>query len=186
VSVYANPAMDRMVAIDEAHASLVTSLVACRKPRTLLELGFGAGQSCRSILNGLAFNGFSYSFDLVDNWLDFGGKPPAEIAKPDYASVKFTTLDEKAFVFSCKRTFEFIFSDADHHHTQEWFEHVYDNLLGPEGVLIYHDVTNSQLFPNLISIYTDAVRRDLHHMLFNYNSRPDERCDRGMLVLFKH
>jgi hypothetical protein len=47
-------------------------------------------------------------------------------------------------------------------------------------------VTNSELFPNLISIYSDAVRRDLHHMLFNYNSRPDERCDRGMLVLFKH
>lgn len=186
MSVYANAAIDKIVAIDEAHASLVMSLVASRKPRTLLELGFGTGQSCRAILSGLAFNGLSYSFDLVDNWLDFGGQPPAEIAKPDYASVKVTTSGEKEFVFACQRTFEFIFSDADHHHTQEWFDHVYENLLAKEGVLIYHDVTNTALFPNLIRIYDDAVRRGLHHMLFNYNSRPDERCDRGMLVLFKH
>lgn len=186
MSVYANPAMDKIVAIDEAHASLVTSLVACRKPRTVLELGFGAGQSCRSILNGLAFNGRAYSFDLVDNWYDFNGQPPDEIKRPEYASVKFTTQGENEFVFSCKRRFEFIFSDADHQHTQEWFDHVYENMLDREGILIYHDVTNSQLFPNLLRIYADAVRRDLHHMLFNYNSRPDERCDRGMLVLFKH
>jgi predicted O-methyltransferase YrrM len=186
VGVYANPAMDRIAAIDEAHASLVTSLVACRKPRTVLELGFGAGRSCRSILNGLAFNGVSYSFDLVDNWLDFDGKPPAEVAKPEYASVKFTTQGEKDFVFSCNRKFDFIFSDADHIHTQDWFEHVFDNLLDREGILIYHDVTNAQFFPNLLRIYTDAIRRDVHHMLFNYSSRKDERCDRGMLVLFKH
>jgi predicted O-methyltransferase YrrM len=186
VSVYANPAMDRIVAIDEAHASLVTSLVACRKPTSILELGFGAGQSCRAILKALAFNGWPYHFDLVDSWFDFDGRPPEEISKPDYASVAFTTADERDFVFSCERKYQFIFSDADHRHTQDWFLHVYENLLDREGILIYHDVTNAQLFPNLLRIYTDTVRHDFHHMMFNYNSRRDERCDRGMLVIFKH
>ena len=41
MSVYANSAIDKVVAIDDAHASLVTSLVACRKPVSVLELGFG-------------------------------------------------------------------------------------------------------------------------------------------------
>jgi hypothetical protein len=29
---------------------------------------------------------------------------------------------------------DFILSDEDHHHTQEWFEHVYDNLLNAGGM----------------------------------------------------
>jgi predicted O-methyltransferase YrrM len=186
VSVYANPAIDKMVAIDEAHASLLVSLVASRKPSSVLELGFGAGQSCRSILKGLAYNDRPFHFDLVDNWCDFDGRPPEEVSRPDYEKVNFTTADERDFVFACERKYELIFSDADHHHTQDWFEKVYDDLLEREGILIYHDVTNAQLFPNLLRIYADAVRRDLHHMLFNYNSRPDERCDRGLLVIFKH
>lgn len=186
MSVYANSAIDKVVAIDDAHASLVTSLVACRKPVSVLELGFGAGQSCRSILRGLNFNERPFHFDLVDSWYDFNGQPPAEIAKPEYGAVKFTTSDERDFVFSCQRKYDFIFSDADHFQTQNWFVEVYENLLEREGILIYHDVTNSQLFPNLLRIYTDTVRFNFHHMMFNYNSRKDERCDRGMLVIFKH
>ncbi len=186
MSVYANDQVDRIVAIDDAHASLVASLVACRKPRTVLELGFGAGRSCRSILQGLEFNGQTYEFDLVDSWYDFNGRPPEEIGKPEYGHVNFITAKEEAFVISAEKTYDFIFSDADHFRTQEWFLHVYENLLRPEGILIYHDVTNAQLFPNLLRIYADAVRHGFHHMLFNYNSREDERCDRGLLVIFKH
>jgi hypothetical protein len=34
------------------------------------------------------------------------------------------------------------------------------------------------MFPNLLRIYTDTVRNDYYRMLFNYNSRGEERCDR--------
>jgi predicted O-methyltransferase YrrM len=81
--------------------------------------------------------------------------------------------------------FDFIMSDADHFRTQEWFAHVYANLLNSGGILIYHDVTNPQ-FPNLMRIYEDCVRNGHHHVLLNANSRKEERCDRGLLVIFKH
>lgn len=186
MSVYATPEIDKMVAIDEAHAQLVTSLVLARKPRAILELGFGAGESCRAILKALRFNGGHFAFDLVDNWADWRGAQPEETHKPDYERVNFIKSNEREFVAACKKRYEFIFSDADHRGTQEWVQHVYGNLLAPEGILIYHDVTNSSMFPNLMRIYTDAIRMGWHHMLFNYNSRQDERCDRGMLVIFKH
>lgn len=186
MSVYQNPEMDKIVAIDGNHAFLTTALVSCRKPKKILELGFGAGESCRSILNGLRYNGNQFNFTLVDNWLDFGGIPPEEIKKQDYEGVTFVTSGEQEYVFSTKDKFDFIFSDADHFNTQEWFIHVYENLLNKEGILIYHDVTNSSIFPNLLRIYSDAIKNDFHHMLFNYNSRSDEKCDRGLLIIFKH
>lgn len=186
MSVYESEKIDKMIAVDVSHAYMLTALVAARKPQKILELGFGAGASCRAILEGLNFNIQPYSFTLADNWLDFGGVPPSETSEEQYKNINFITSAEKEFVFECIEKFDFIFSDADHQHTQEWFEHVYNNLLRKEGILIYHDVTCTQFFPNLMQIYADVVRKDIHHMLFNYNSRPDERCDRGLLVIFKH
>lgn len=186
MSVYANEQVDKIVAIDEAHAALVQALVLSRKPRSVLELGFGAGASCRAILKGLRYNTSPASFHVVDNWIDHKGVPPEEIKKPEYDGVRFVNSGEHEYVSTCDKTFQFIFSDADHLRTQEWFELVYDKLLEPEGILVYHDVSNARLFPNLLRIYSDSIRRNYHHMLFNYNSRPDERCDRGLLVIFKH
>jgi len=186
MSVYKNPEMDKIVAIDSNHAFLTTALVSCRKPQNILEFGFGSGESCRSILNGLRYNGNNFNFTLVDNWYDFQGIPPTEIEKEDYLGVNFITSGESEYVYSCKEKYDFIFSDADHFNTQEWFVYVYENLLKKEGVLIYHDVTNSASFPNLLRIYSDTIRCNFHHMLFNYNTRADEKCDRGLLVIFKH
>ena len=186
MSVYANEQQDKFVAIDEAHAALVRALVQSRKPRSVLELGFGAGASCRAILEGLRFNAAPASFTVVDNWFDWKGQPPEEIKKPEYNGVQFITSGEYEYVSACDRKYQFIFSDADHFRTQDWFELVYDKLLEPEGILIYHDVSNPKYFPNLLRLYSDSVRRNYHHMLFNYNSRRDEACDRGLLVIFKH
>ena len=75
-------------------------------------------------------------------------------------------------------------SDADHHHTQEWFEYVYENLLNDDGILCYHDVTTSQ-FPNLIEIYTKCKELNLRHKLFDKDSLSTEMCFRGLLIIFK-
>ena len=186
MSVYASEQIDKIVAIDEAHAQLLTSLVMARKPNAVLEFGFGTGESCWAILRALRFNATPFRYELVDSWSDWSGSPPAEIQKPEYAEVQFITSGEQEYVAACSTKYQFIFSDADHRNTQRWFDYVYDNILDNEGILIYHDVTNSNMFPNLLSIYTDTVHKDYHHMLFNYNSRGEERCDRGMLIIFKH
>lgn len=186
MSVYKTEAIDKIVAIDNNHAQLVEALVTSHKPRKVLELGFGAGGSCRAIQRGLAYNGAPYEFDLVDCWYDFNGHPPPEIQKDLYKGINVITSTEVDFVNSCSKKYDFIFSDADHFRTQEWFVHVYENILNRNGILIYHDVTNTRLFPNLLQIYEDTIRNGYHYMLFDRRSRSDEACERGLLVIFKH
>jgi predicted O-methyltransferase YrrM len=186
MTVYSDAAIDQLVKIDANHAAFVRTLVMCLKPRRVLEFGFGAGEATRAILAGIRYNQQPTEYTLVDNWFDFGGLPPEATQQPDYEGVDFVTGSELDFVLACQSTYEFIFSDADHQNTQEWFEHVYGRLLARGGVLIYHDVTNAAVFPNLLRIHEDAVRNSYHHILLNRNSIPGERCDRGLLVLFKH
>lgn len=185
MSVYADDAIDQLVKIDVNHAELVRALVACQKPRRVLEFGFGAGEATRAILAGLAYNEQPFSYTVVDNWLDFGGAPPAATREPIYREVEFRTSSERDFVLACADSYDFIFSDADHHHAQDWFDAVYGRLLNPGGTLIYHDVTNSADFPNLLGIYRQVVRDGRNHLLLNRRSRPGERCERGLLSVFK-
>ena len=110
--------------------------------------------------------------------------PP--IVQEKYSSrVNLVTSGEREFVFGCNEKFDFIMSDADHHHTQNWFEYVYSELLNDDGILIYHDVTLISQFPNLIQILHRCQEFNLQHKLFNKNSLPGEACDRGLLVIFK-
>jgi predicted O-methyltransferase YrrM len=154
------------------------------KPRTVLELGFGAGEATKAIMAGLNYNEMQFSYTLVDNWQDFGGRRPAATNAEEFSHIDFVTSDEQAFVEGCKDQFDFIFSDADHFSAQNWFQKVYDDLLRPGGILLYHDVTNPEL-PNLREIYDRVLSQQYRHALFSENSRSDERCDRGLLVIFK-
>ncbi len=189
MSAYTDPNMDEIVKIDVNHAQLVTALVMSQKPGRVLELGFGSGEATRAILAGLRYNGAGCEYTIVDNWLDFDGIQPAITQDPEYAGINFVTSPENVFVseaLHAQNQYDFIFSDADHMATQNWFEPVYQQLLARAGILIYHDVTNTRDFPNLLRIYHDCVRNGYHYALFNNNSRTDERCDRGLLAIFKH
>jgi predicted O-methyltransferase YrrM len=186
VLAYATREIEDLVKIDDCHAAFLKALVMCKKPRHVLEFGFGAGEGTRAIRAGLQFNAQAHHYTVVDNWLDFGGQQPAATRDEDFGGVGFVTSSELDFVVACKQTYDFILSDADHHNTQSWFEPAYTSLLARGGVLVYHDVTNAAAFPNLMQIYEDCIRRDLHHVLLNRNSLPGERCDRGLLVIFKH
>ncbi len=184
--IYDDPAVDDLVKIDANHANFVRALVMCHKPRRVLELGFGAGEATRAILGGLRYNDQPFEYTLVDNWHDFGGVPPAATRADEYRGIDFITSTEREFVRACAVDHDLVFSDADHYHTQNWFDVVYERLVAREGVLIYHDVTNTAGFPNLLQIYRDVLRHGYDHVLLNRNSLPGERCDRGMLVIFKH
>jgi predicted O-methyltransferase YrrM len=186
MTIYGDAAIDHLVKIDGNHAEFVRALVMCHKPRHVLELGFGAGEATRAILGGLQYNRQEFAYTLVDNWFDFGGVRPETIRALEYEGVDFVTASEQEFVLACQSSYDFVFSDADHHNAQQWFDVVYDRILRRGGVLIYHDVTNSAGFPNLLRIYEDVLANGYHHVLMNRNSVPGERCDRGLLAIFKH
>ena len=189
---------DEGVKIDVAHAHLLTGLVKANKPTTVLEFGIGGGESTDAILEGLEYNQQAYKYTLVDNWHDWMpdimkrvagavGECPAGVIEKYGTRIEIVTSTEQQYVFSCDKTFDFIMSDGDHHNADQWFEYVYENLLNPGGILIYHDVNlfDDDAFKNLITIYTRCQEYGISHQLFNRNSLPEERCQRGMLVIFK-
>ena len=186
MSVYGDQNVDDLVKIDQNHGYFLQALVMCGKPRRILELGFGAGEATRSILAGLRYNQQPQDYTIVDNWSDFGGIQPEATTDPQYRGISFVTSNELDFVRGCTASYDFIFSDADHRNTQDWFELVYTRLLSRGGILLYHDVTNATMFPNLLRLFEETIRNNYHYVLFNQNSRPGERCDRGLLAVFKH
>lgn len=180
---------DSQVKIDTAHAELIKGLVMSSKPRTILEIGVGGGESADAIIAGLTYNQTEYSYDLVDCWLDWNGVMPPAIEQRYSKHCNIITSTEQQFVISTDKTYDFIMSDGDHHRADQWFEHVYDKLLNPNGILIYHDINvfnEPNGFPNLVRILTACEKYGLTHYLFNKNSRPEERCQRGLLVIYKN
>ena len=178
-----------LVKIDVAHANLLIGLVQSNKPKTILEIGLGGGQATDAILDALDFNQQKFEYTLVDNWLDWGRRRPPGVDEKYASRISIVDSDERDFVFSTSKTFDFIMSDGDHHNAEKWFEHVFDTLLNANGILVYHDINTfnePDSFPNLLQIYNKCKEYNLSHHLFNSNSREDERCQRGLLVIFKH
>ena len=144
------------VAVDENHLNLVTSLIQCHKPSNILELGVGSGATTLAIKKGIELNTneetlsnyISPTITLVDNWHDWGFKPPACVEELK-TKVKLVESDELDFLFKKnKETYDFIFSDADHWNTDKWFDFVYDRVLRNGGILIYHDVSTQNPLPD--------------------------------------
>jgi predicted O-methyltransferase YrrM len=179
---------DEGVKIDHAHAELLRGLIMSNKPSTVLEIGLGGGASADAMLEGLAYNQLIYDYTIVDNWMDWGGVCPDGVEEKYSDRCRIITMGEREFVFGTDKKWDFIMSDGDHHNTDQWFEYVYHNLLNPGGILVYHDVHLRDVadgFPNLRQIYFRCREFGIPHHLFNADSRPDERCWRGLLVIFK-
>lgn len=173
-----------IVKIDHAHSQFIKSLVMCSKPKTILEIGLGGGESADAIIDGIIFNELATNYTIVDNWLDFDYQMPNIVQEKYSKYANLITSGEYEFVHQCTDSFDLIMSDADHSHSQIWFDHVFNNLLNPGGYLIYHDVTNAA-YPNLFKIVESATRKNLNFFIFNKNSLPSERCDRGLIVIKK-
>jgi predicted O-methyltransferase YrrM len=179
--------VDDRVKIDKSHAYLLTGLVMANKPTKLLEIGLGGGESCNAILKGLEYNATSFDYTIVDNWHDWGGNIPDGVLEQYGHRCKLITSSELDFIFTTQDKFDFIMSDGDHHNADKWFGHVYDNLLQENGILIYHDVNLFEDdFPNLKNILYKVQSLKINHHLFNKNSLTNERCQRGLLVIFKN
>jgi predicted O-methyltransferase YrrM len=171
-----------MVAMDRNHIHMIHALITCTKPSSVLEIGVGTGLVTNSIIDAFTYNQQPVNLTCVDNFLDWNGNTPIGFEQFQ-DTIKFIHANEKDFVQTHDLTYDFIISDADHHHTNEWVDKTY-NLLNSNGVLIYHDVTNKD-FPNLYEIVQFAKNKNIRYSIFDKSTLVDERCDRGLLVIYK-
>jgi predicted O-methyltransferase YrrM len=182
-------------AVDQCHLDLTYGLIRAHKPKSVLELGVGSGRTTATLIKAVHENGDKDKtrITLVDNWEDWKGTKPKHILEEIEGHITVVEKAERDFVFDAHgKSWDFIFSDADHWNTDKWFDYVYDRLLNNNGVLIYHDVSkkegfpeNELRFPNLYNILVKCRERGIAHMHFDRCSTEDERCYRGFLVIFK-
>lgn len=170
-------------AIDLNHIQLIHSLILSHKPQSVLEIGIGTGLVTKNIIDAFVYNQIPLDLTCVDSFIDWNGATPIGF-ETFQQHIKFINKNEKDFISSCLDTYDFIISDADHHHTNEWVDKTY-SLLNKKGIIIYHDVTNNE-FPNLYDIIKYVEKNNINHVVFNKSSLGTERCERGLLVVFKN
>jgi spermidine synthase len=171
-----------IVAMDDNHVDLIKSLVMCNKPKNILEIGIGSGIVTKVLIEASQYNKINVNITCVDNFYDWNGNVP-EGFDSFINYINFINSNEKDFVYNCVDKYDFIVSDADHHNTNEWVDKTYD-MLNNNGILIYHDVTNKD-FPNLYNIVDYVVNNNINYIIFNKSSLPNERCERGLIVIYK-
>jgi predicted O-methyltransferase YrrM len=174
------------IKIDSNHVDLIYGLIVAAKPKAILEFGLGRAVATDRILTAIGYNTIPVRYVVVDNWKDFGGTIPGEAR--NYANrLSLVTEDEGRFIAGAIKAgdrFDFILCDGDHFNSEKYFEDVYGRLLNPNGILIYHDVVGAE-FPNLHELPRKALAHALSHIVFDKATRPDEHCERGLLVVFK-
>lgn len=167
-------------AMDPAHISLIYGLILASKPSRILELGVGTGACTRAILESLAYNSHGH-LTAVDNWLDWGGRRPTLADELAQCGVAIIETDESAFLSRCRSdSYDFLVSDADH------FSGDVANqlrILTRGGVALFHDTNAAHDFPALQEVLVAA--QSMTHCHFVRKSRPDEQCDRGLLMIIK-
>lgn len=175
------------VKIDKCHVDLIYGLIRSQKPESILELGFGSGESTKRIIDACVENSNEPHYLIIDNWMDFDGKMPdlARSLAMGSLPLSMIALNEKDFIEKCQDTFDFILSDADHCYSHLWFERTFNDILRPGGIMVCHDIMNREGYPRLYDIVINCKNRGISHVIFDKNGLPDERCERGLLVIFK-
>ena len=103
-----NPSLN--VAVDDCHLDLVYGLIRSHKPDNVLEMGVGSGKTTVVLIKALKKNENLKKLTLVDNWIDWKGNKPTHIQELE-EYIDIVESDEKEFLFSCDKSFDFIFSD---------------------------------------------------------------------------
>lgn len=182
------------VAMDLCHIQLIAATAGALKPNRVLELGFGSGLLTNEVMAALARFNIKADYELVDSWLDWDGKEPEHLDyyKKNYPfQFKITQSTEKDFIDQFRNSdmkpYDLIISDADHHHSHEWFMFVIQSMLADGGVAFFHDVSGPD-FANLhanIEALQSIEYDEYDWKVFNKSTRIDERCERGLLMVLK-
>ena len=166
--------------MDKPHCLLVYALAVSNKPWKLLEIGIGAGYVTEALYQAIKYNGIG-DLITIDNFHDWKGCEPSFLPHIKQISM-FTKSNEQEFVKTAtKNYYDFIVLDADHNHSHEWAEQVYD-LGEPSSTFIIHDINYA---PNLRRYLDIAKERGYSHFIFDKSSRKDEGCEVGLLIVRK-
>ncbi len=184
-SALANHPAENPQAMDVAHATLIASLIGAAKPARVLELGVGSAYLTRVLLAAVADNGVG-KLTSVDNFVDWQGKRPPHIAalaaeNPDWELVE---RDETEFVRTAAAgQFDFIVSDGDHVHGYQNAPDVF-RIARAGATLAFHD-THNPLFHILSRLPARCRQLGFPAAHFCAKSRPEEKTDRGLLIVWK-
>ena len=167
--------------MDFNHGMMIFASVLSKKPKLILELGFGTGFVTGLILDAIDYNGCGV-LHVVDNWLDFKFEKPPEVKAFENRGAMVITSDEHKFVSSCPTgPYDFLVSDAGH---QGNFFDEHCRICTNGAMMFFHD-TNQPQYPGLFAIEARALAKKMMCVQFAESSRPDEDCGRGLLLVVK-
>ena len=168
------------VSVDACHGLTIFGAAVSAKPENLLELGVGGAFVTNLLLDAILFNGQG-SLTCVDSLHD-DFPPNLFDSIRDRGANVIAPMQEKEFVFGVEEnTYDFLMSDADHNHAGEWTDQIF-KIMKPNAIMFFHDVTNPG-YPNLLNYQQRAQELGKPFYLFNTDSRTDERCWRGLLMI---
>ncbi len=170
-------------AIDICHSVLILGSLLSAKPESILELGVGTGFVTNLLLDGITYNQQG-NLTCVDNFHDYNGHlQQSTLDKIASRKAKIIApIEEKLFVINSQTdSYDFLVSDADHEHAGEWVDEIF-RIMKPNSFMFFHDVS-APGYPNLANYITRSKELGKPHYLFNVNSRPNESCQRGFLMV---
>ena len=170
------------VEIDLVHNCFIFGAVLSSKPINALELGIGKGYATRAILYALKYNRRG-KLTSIDNWHDWDGKEPEHIQQLRDLGVKIIApIDEGEFVRTQPdNSYDFLLSDGSHRHAGEWAEDIF-RIVKANGIMFFHDV-NIEKYHSLKRYIELSKKRGLSRFIFSENSRDDETCNNGLLMV---
>jgi len=170
-------------AMDSCHYLQIVGSLLAKKPESVLEVGIGTAQLTVGLVMGLLFNQKG-TLTCVDNWSEWQGVEPSEIAALRTSGVHVVApVEERDFLIGCASdSFDFVVSDGDHRNSGTWVDE-YFRITRPDGFIYFHDSNNIGMFPGIARIRQRVQCLGLPHYHFMQNSRKDERCERGLLLV---
>lgn len=169
------------VAMDRAHQAVIFAMAVAQKPMDVLEFGVGSGAISRALIAALNYNQHG-RLTCVDNWIDSGGIEPPIAETVRKAGATVIGQDEYSFTAGAPTgAYDFLVSDADHNEAGRWVAETF-RLVRPGGILFFHDAAATHYAAMaLIREYA----RPFPHLLMDRSSRADERCGRGLLMVWR-
>ncbi len=171
------------VGMDTCHYLQIIGSLVAKKPQQVLEVGVGTALLTVGLVMALRYNQCGV-LTCVDNWADWQGVEPPEIASLREAGVTVVApVEERRFITECpSNMYDFVISDGDHKNSGSWVDD-YFRITKPDGFIYFHDTNNHDRFPSLSRIEDHVKGLGLPYFHFTQSSRPDERCERGLLFV---
>ena len=167
--------------IDRCHNLFLIGSVLSKKPRNVLELGFGAGGLTISVIYALRYNGVG-SLTCVDDWSAWGGREPEGIDKIRAGGVKIVApVGIAEYLRQCPDSaFDLVVADALRIEGSDILDQL--ERVAAEGAFVFFRNSNRQLSRGRSGAIEKWLRnRRVFCYQFTESSRPDEHCEEGWL-----